>query len=156
MLTGYLDHYRRVMVTLCEGLERGDLVRPDEVAGYSVLGLVKHLTLVERTWFEERVGGEDFGYVWNPEDPNEDFRIEEHEDTVTIIDGYRSATERARQIVEESSLDETLKGAGYEEYTVRWVMLNMIVETARHAGHADILRERLDGRTGVGYGTRSA
>lgn len=153
MLCGYLDHYRQVMITLCEGVNGDDLVRPDEMTGYSVLGLIKHLTLVERTWFAERVAGEDIGYRWDPDDPNEDFRIEKSERPREILDGYRSAIEGSRQIVAERSLDDNLKGTGYEDYTLRWVMLNMIVEVAGHAGHADILRERLDGRTGVGYGS---
>lgn len=151
VLVGYLDHYREVILELCNGLGREDLVRIDPDAGYSLLGLIKHLTLAERTWFEERTAGEPFGFEWDPEDPNSDFRIEEHEQTEDILDMYRSSSRRAREIVESMSLDDHLRGSDYTDYNLRWVMLNMIVETARHAGHADQLRERLDGRTGVGY-----
>ena len=151
VLVGYLDHYREVMIELCDGLGREDLVRIDPDAGYSLLGLVKHLTLAERSWFEERTAGEPFGFVWDPKDPDADFRIEDHEESGEILDLYRSASQRAREIVESMSLEDHLRGPDYTGYNLRWVMLNMIVETARHAGHADQLRERLDGRTGVGY-----
>lgn len=151
VLVGYLDHYRRVVVDICDGLSREELVHVDPDTGYPLLGLIKHLTLAERTWFEERTAGEPFGFVWDPKDPDADFRIEDEEEPEAIIALYRSACDRAREIVDPMSLDDHLRGPGYTEYNLRWVMLHMIEETARHAGHADLLRERLDGHTGVGY-----
>ena len=151
VLVGYLDHYRGLMLEFCDGLGRDDLVRPDADSGLSLLGLVKHLTLVERSWFEERLAGEDIGFEVDPNDPDADFRVEDDETTEAIFEGYRHACRRANEIIESMSLDDHLRAAKYVDYNLRWLVVHMIEETARHAGHADLIRERVDGRTGVGY-----
>jgi len=151
VLTGYLSHYQQVVIDICEGLEPDLLVRADSVTGYPLLALIKHLTLAQRTWFEHRTAGEPFDFGWDAADPDSDFRIEEDEHVEDVIAAYRASSEQAREIVDSMSLNDMLRGPGYTDYNLRWVMLNMIVETARHAGHADLIRERIDGRTGVGY-----
>lgn len=151
VLTGSLDHLRKVMVSLCEGLSRDELIRSPVPSGTSLLGLIKHLTLVERSWFGERTAGEPLDFDWHAGDPNSDFRIEDHEDVRSIIAAYEAACERSRRIVAAMSLDDHLQHEDYSSYNLRWVMVHMIEEVARHAGHADIIREQLDGMTGTGY-----
>ena len=151
MLTGHLDHFRTVIVEICSGLPAEVVTRPDEVTGYSLLGLVKHLTLAEDTWFEQRGAARPIGFDWSPEDPDSDFRIEPGETPEKIIEGYRAACARSRAVVDELGFDGELRDPAYAGYTIRWVVMHMGTETARHCGHADIIRERLDGRIGVGY-----
>lgn len=152
VLAGYMDHYRHTMLKIIDGVSDDDLRRPLTPTGLTLLGLVKHLALVERWWFGEHVAGDPQFFPWDPRDPNADFRVEPHETTQEIIDLYEQACERSRQIVASASLDDEIKKADAKHrYNVRWVLMNMIVETARHCGHADILRESIDGATGTGY-----
>jgi uncharacterized damage-inducible protein DinB len=153
ILTGYLDHYRRMIVKLCEGLTDEQLRRPMTPTGLTVLGLVKHLAVVERWWFQEHVANDPSAHWdFDPKDPDADFRIERDETTQQILAMYEAACRGSRQIIAGSSLDAPVeRPERRHDYNVRWVLVNMLVETARHCGHADIMRESLDGTTGTGY-----
>jgi Protein of unknown function (DUF664) len=152
VLTGYMDHYRRTLLDIIQGVSDEDLRRPLTPSGLTLLGLTKHLALVERWWFGEHVADDPEFSKWDPDDPDADFRVEPDETTQQIIDLYASSCERSREILSTASLDDKIKKAvARHRYNVRWVLMNMIVETARHCGHADILRERIDGSTGAGY-----
>jgi hypothetical protein len=85
---------------------------------------------------------------WTKEDPDADFRIEPDETAESVVAFYRDQVERARAIVAAAQLDDRVKGQAKQAYTLRWILIHMIEETARHAGHADILREQTDGATG--------
>lgn len=121
-------------------------------SGTSLLGLVKHLAYVERGWFRESIANEKVDHPFAADDPDADFRIEENETAEDIFALYRQECEESRRVLAEASLDHVVdypdRIAGY---SVRWIVVHMIEETARHVGHADILREQLDGRTGAGY-----
>jgi hypothetical protein len=152
VLEGYMDHYRRTLVEIVRGVSDEDLRRPLTPSGLTLLGLVKHLALVERWWFGQHVAGDPEFTKWDPADPNADFRVEPDETTQQIIDLYEESCEHSRQVIASASLDDEIKKTdARHRYNVRWVLMNMIVETARHCGHADILRERIDGKTGTGY-----
>jgi uncharacterized damage-inducible protein DinB len=152
VLTGFLDHYRATILAICEGLSDEDLRRPMVPSGTTLLGMIKHLAYVERGWFRETIAGDQVEYPFDAEDPDADLRIERHESTEEILDLYRSECSRSRQIIGTVSLDDLVKGEERSaDYNVRWVIVHMIEETARHAGHADIIREQLDGSTGTGY-----
>jgi uncharacterized damage-inducible protein DinB len=152
-LTGFLDHYRGVLLTLADGLPDDALRRALVPSGTTILGMIKHLAYVERGWFREVFAGEDLPYPFPDDDPDADLRIEPDEKTSDVLELYRDECERSRAIVASAaSLDERAREPGREEYSLRWIVVHMIEETARHAGHADILREQLDGTTGVGYG----
>ena len=151
VLTGFLDYYRGILVELATGLSRDELVRSTVPSGTTVLGLVKHLTLVEDSWFSHRFGGESPHVPWDAADPDADFRIEEDEDAAGIIAAYLEECERSRRAIANASLDDTARLPKYKGYTLRWIVVHMIEEIARHCGHADIIREQLDGKTGVGY-----
>ena len=152
VLTGFLDHYRATIIAICEGLSDEDLRRPMVPSGTTLLGMIKHLAYVERGWFQETIAGDQVEYPFDADDPDADLRIERDESTEEILDLYRSECSRSRQIIETVSLDDLVKGEERSaDYNVRWVIVHMIEETARHAGHADIIREQLDGSTGTGY-----
>ena len=112
----------------------------------TLLGVVKHLAYVERYWFHD-FKGDPISFPWNEGEPEREFVIE-GEDTVESITAlYEGEIARSREIVEQSSLDDLSKPAK-EPLSLRWIMIHMIEETARHAGHADILRELTDGAIG--------
>ena len=151
VLEGFLKHYRTMILQICEGLSEEDLRRPMVPSGTSLLGLVKHLSYVEYGWFPEAIENEDSVYPYDLNDPIADFRIEQGETSDHIFDLYRRACDRSRRVLDNVSLDDELKNPTKAGYNVRWVLVNMIVEVARHAGHADIMREQIDGRIGTGY-----
>ena len=152
VLGGFLDHYRKTLLAICDGVSEEDLRRPMVPSGTSLLGIVKHLAYVEYGWFQESVANEKFDYPFDVDDPDVDFRIEEGESAAEIFDLYRRACDRSRRALAEASLDDLIQNPDRRfDYNVRWVVVHMIEETARHAGHADIIREQLDGTTGKGY-----
>jgi uncharacterized damage-inducible protein DinB len=153
VLGGFLDHYRQTVLDICEGLSEEELRRPMVPSGTSLLGMVKHLAYDERGWFQESVANEPFDYPFDTSDPDADLRVDEGETSEEIFKLYRDACDRSRRALEEASLDDMVQNTGRSaDYNVRWVVVHMIEETARHAGHADILRELIDGKTGAGYG----
>lgn len=153
VLAGFLDHYRATMLGICQGLSEKDLKRSVVPSGTSLLGIVKHLAYVERGWFQENVANEPFDYPFDDEDdPDVDFRVEEGETSEEIFELYRAACDRSRRALAEASLDDMIENPKRSrDFNVRWVVVHMIEETARHVGQADIIREQLDGRTGFGY-----
>ncbi|HEX2294166.1 MAG TPA: DinB family protein [Actinomycetota bacterium] len=153
VLAGFLDHYRATMLELCEGMSEKDLRRSLVPSGTTLLGIVKHLAYVEIGWFHENVANKRYEYPFDVDaDPEADFRIEDDETPEEIFELYRSACELSRAALAAASLDDPiLNPERSRDYNVRWVVVHMIEETARHAGHADIIREQLDGRTEIGY-----
>lgn len=149
-LNSWLDYHRATLVTKLEGLDDEQLRRPMVPSGLSLLGLVKHLTGVEHGWFARgfaQTGESPLFYT--KEDPDADFRIEDDESTQDLVDGYLRACERSRQIESAAaSLDETFEHPGRGAIDLRWILIHMVEETARHNGHADIMRELIDGATG--------
>jgi len=106
---------------------------------------------VERSWFQGVWAGQEVTFPWTREDPDADWRIEPGESTQDIIDLYNGECDRSREIVAAAaSLDEVAQHPRRLEWRMnrRWILTHMIEETGRHVGHADILREQLDGTTG--------
>jgi hypothetical protein len=140
-LLGFLDHLRRAVADKAAGVPE-PLVRTAGVAsGTNLLGLVKHLTHVERFYFlGQRVG--DWRATMRPAP----------EETVEgVLAGYRDVVERANEVIEacpDLALPAPRPARRGRAPSMRWVLVHMIEETGRHAGHADILRERIDGDTG--------
>jgi uncharacterized damage-inducible protein DinB len=152
VLAGFLDHYRATLLDICRGLSDADLRRSVVPSGTTLLGIVKHLAYVERGWFQEHVANEPFDYPFSDDDHDADLRVEDDETPEQIFDLYRAACERSREALDAASLDDpVLFPKRRLDYNVRWVVVHMIEETARHVGQADIIREQLDGVTGAGY-----
>ncbi|MCS7482712.1 DinB family protein [Umezawaea endophytica] len=150
-LAGFLDYHRETLALKCEGLTDEQLrLRAVPPSGMSLLGLVRHLTEVERGWFGRRVGGRDLPplYFSEPDNPDGDFDDLDSTDVATVFATWRAACAESRDIVAASSLDATAQRRDGTDASVRWIMLHMLEEYARHNGHADFLRERIDGATG--------
>jgi hypothetical protein len=149
-LLAFLNSNRAVMVWKLDGVSDEDARRPMVESGTNLIGLIKHLAWVERWWFEEVFAGlPPADYPWTDEDPDADFRAEPGETVASVIAMYEQHVALVNDIIDRSDLDDLSavdrKGV---KYSLRWIVGHMIEETARHAGHADIIRELIDGRTG--------
>jgi len=152
MLEAWLDFHRQTLLSKCSGLTAEQLRRraapPSKL---SLLGLVRHMAEVERGWFRRRVAGEEVGFLYSSEaDPDGEFDHVDSADAEQDLAVYVREIDSARQAAAGRGLDETFfhshRGA---EMSVRWVYVHMVEEYARHNGHADLLRERIDGATGL-------
>ncbi len=147
-LIGFLNAQRALPLWKLDGLDEDQARRPMVESGTSLLGLIKHLAWVELWWFASYVGGEDVDFPWSEEDPDADWRIEPDETIASITRLYIDAVGRADTVIAAAADLEVVGTKGSEPRSLRWVLTHMIDETARHAGHADILRELIDGTTG--------
>ena len=147
MLNAWLDYHRATLLQKLQGLDDADLRRPLVSSGTSLLGIVKHLAYVERWWFCIVFAGQDLDVPWTEEDPDADWRIEPDDTTEEIIALYRRETARSKTCIENAGGDDVARYPNSSK-TLRWVLVHMIEETARHNGHADIIRELIDGSTG--------
>jgi uncharacterized damage-inducible protein DinB len=148
MLDGFLDWYRAVVTRKVEDLSLDDATRVMTPTGLSPLGVVAHLAAVEVGWFVETFAGEPVDPVW---DDHGSFRMRDDDSVASVVTEYRRACDRSRAIAAAAPTLDQLS-ARTDEYrgnvTLRWILVHMIEETARHAGHLDLMREQIDGRTG--------
>lgn len=147
-LQASLDRHRDVVLWKIDGVDDDDLRGPVMPSGTSLLGMVKHLAAVEYGWFCLTFGRETEPLPFDDDDENADFRVEPHESTRDIVDFYRRACAAADDVIAALPLDTTGTSWAGETVSMRWVLIHMIEETARHAGHFDIVRELIDGATG--------
>ncbi|MGI5203278.1 DinB family protein [Spirillospora sp. CA-108201] len=147
-LKAALDRHRDVVLWKLNGLDEEQARRPMTPSGTSLLGLTKHLAAVEYSWFCESFGRETEPLPFRDDDPEADLRIEPGETIEGVIAFYGRARAAADKVIEEVALED--RGTAWHGATVtlRWVLIHMVEETARHAGHMDIVREMLDGATG--------
>lgn len=151
MLQAWLDRHRDTLLWKCAGLTGDQLrTRSVEPSGMSLLGLVRHLTEVERGWFRRAAAGQDLEYVYCSEDnPDGDFDDIADADPEATFAAFRAEIAQADAAVAALPLDHTFRHRwSDDDYNLRWVYLHMLEEYARHNGHADLLRERIDGFTG--------
>lgn len=111
----------------------------------SILGVIKHLTAVERHWLTRVSGGADLPSLWT-EDPDSDWRITPTDTPTTVLNAYRAEWALAETAMAPLHPDD--QALGDPTRTIRWTLNHVIQETARHVGHLDILRELADGSTG--------
>ncbi|SDX21645.1 Protein of unknown function [Amycolatopsis xylanica] len=148
----FLDFHRATLAMKCEGLSDEDLRKQSmPPSTLSLLGLVRHMAEVERNWFRRVLNSEDIEHVWSD---NRDFQAAYDASNSTreeAFTAWQTEVEHARRIEREAeSLDVSKYFARWEEeVSLRFVMLHMIHEYARHNGHADFLREGVDGVTGA-------
>jgi Protein of unknown function (DUF664) len=150
-LAGFLDWYRAVVERKLDGLTLVDAKRLMTSTGMSALGILKHLGWVERGWFRETFAGEDVDALDRDGDNSADFMVGPDDSVESVVEFFRSEVELSRRIVSEASSLEALsvrKTKYGEHVSLRWIMVHMIEETARHAGHLDLIREEIDGRVG--------
>lgn len=152
-LNGFLDYQRGTMITKIDGLTDEQARTRYVGSDTTLLGLVRHLAEVERNWFRRRLRGEDAPPLYYSDaDPDGDFHPGADWTIAEAVASYERECEVSRVIVADTaSLDEVtvVPIRGYDApVSLRWILVHMIEETARHAGHADILRELIDGSTG--------
>jgi uncharacterized damage-inducible protein DinB len=147
MLAGFLDWYRGVVVHKVAGLSLDDATRVQTPTGMTMLGVINHLAWCEQVWFAHYFKGEDP----DERDNTSSFRLTRADTVQTVIERYGHACDDARQVVAEESSLNALSAIAHPVFgtvSLRWIFVHMIDETARHAGHIDLLREWTDGRTG--------
>ncbi|MEU5212771.1 DinB family protein [Streptomyces sp. NPDC020742] len=145
-LLAFLNYLRDSVAAKAQGL-RDEQGRASGVpSGTSVFGLVKHLTAAEHYWFVWAFEGADVAH------PDSSMELAEEDSAESLLAAYRGAVERSNEIIEgcDDLNGPCARAAGKAEAvrSMRWVLVHMIEETARHAGHADILREQADGSVG--------
>jgi uncharacterized damage-inducible protein DinB len=152
MLTGWLEWQRGTLLHKCAGLTGEQLAQwAVPPSNMSLLGLVRHMTEVERAWFRNRFRGEDLPYrYWRDDAPDADFEEVDAARAEGDYEGLTAEWEACREAVAGASLDDTFVGrrGATATLSLRWAYIHMIEEYARHNGHADLLRERIDGVTG--------
>jgi uncharacterized damage-inducible protein DinB len=152
-LDAWLDFYRATLITKCDGLSDEQLRIPSAAPSpLTLLGLVQHMAEVERNWFRRVLLGEQVPPIYDPTaDPNGPdggFDLADDASLAVARGTWDEEVARARENCAARGLDEASPFMG-GEVTLRWIYNHMIGEYARHAGHADLLRERIDGTTGV-------
>ena len=146
LLTGFLDYHRDTLAWKCSGLSEEQLkLRSAEPSSMSLLGMLRHLTEVERGWFNRGIAGEDTPPLYyDDEDQDGDWnRLDAHSVT-EVFEAWQAACARSREITAAHELDFEASRGDFT-FSLRWVLLHMIEEYARHNGHADLIRERIDG-----------
>jgi len=148
-LTGFLERQRDTLALKCAELSPEQLrERAIAPSGLSLLGLVQHLIEVERSWFRSVLGGEEHVPLWDrPASGTTDFDVT-RADPAEVFATWRAECSHSRSIVDAAPSLDTLGHHGTDPFTLRYILTHMIEEYARHNGHADLLRERLDGLTG--------
>jgi uncharacterized damage-inducible protein DinB len=143
-----LDRHRDVVLWKTDGLSDEQLRRPMTPSGTNLLGLVKHLGSVEYGWFCETFGRESKALAFDENDPDADMRADPGETTADILAYYGRARSAADRVIDELELEDLGTAWFGEPVSLRWVLIHLVEETARHAGHMDILRELIDGAVG--------
>ncbi|MFJ3234113.1 DinB family protein [Streptomyces sp. NPDC086787] len=153
MLEGWLDYHRQTLAWKCEGLTDAQLrtasVEPSEL---SLLGLVRHMAEVERGWFRKVLVDDDPGPVYGTEeDPDAEFHLTEADTWAEAHATWQAEIETARRNAAGFGLDDLSKARSRfsgKHFNLRWIYTHMIEEYARHNGHADLIRQRIDGAVG--------
>lgn len=148
----FLDFHRATLAMKCDGLPDDELRRRSmPPSTLSLLGLVRHMAEVERTWFRRVINGEDIPFVWSDKGDFQEAYDASKATRSEAFDAWQAEVERSRRIeAEAESLDVTGHFARWgEDVSLRFVMLHLIHEYARHNGHADFLREGIDGTVGA-------
>jgi hypothetical protein len=141
----FLTFARESVLKKTEGLDDAQLRRVLVGTGTTLLGLVRHLTVGERYWFGYHVAGIETGEPWDF-----DMDVPAGLGAGAVLDEYRSAIGDSDRMIREAGGPQArvVRAVDGDWLTVRWVIAHMTSETARHAGHADIIREQIDGTTG--------
>jgi hypothetical protein len=148
-LEGFLEYHRRVIGGKLRGLSEEDARRRLVPSLTTLLGLVSHAAAVERNWFQHYLGGTPRGEIaGNARGDAPSWDVGPGRTIAGVIAEFDSACATSRQIAAGFTLDQTVPHDELDRVTLRWIYVHIIREHARHIGHADILREQIDGATG--------
>ncbi|TQM83988.1 uncharacterized protein DUF664 [Saccharothrix saharensis] len=142
-LDAFVEDYRAAVERTLDGLTEDQARRRLVPSATTPLGLLKHVTWMQRVWFEECVGGTSRRELGLVQGPDESFRLAEDDTVASVTAAHREACATARAIVADLPLDTVVTGHRLGPRTLRWVYLQVLRELAHHCGHADILREQL-------------
>ncbi|MFJ6573629.1 DinB family protein [Streptomyces sp. NPDC091292] len=151
LLESWLDYHRATLAMKCAGLDDEQLRRaavpPSEL---SLMGLVRHMAEVERIWFRLTLAGEDAPPLYYSEaDPDGEFHLTDADTWADAYGVWQHEIEQARERAARFALDDLASTTrNGESHNLRWIYVHMIEEYARHNGHADLVRELVDGTTG--------
>jgi len=148
-LVEFLDYKREALIHTLQGLSEDEARMTPTASSLSLLSLIKHSTTWERRWFQVIVAGRSFPGEWpNVQSDGNDltFRLTDDDTVETVLADYREQIAASNEIVDTFDLESPCAWPEMAERNLRWVALHMIEETAHHAGHADIIRETIDGR----------
>jgi hypothetical protein len=153
LLTGFLDFHRGTLEWKCAGLTDEQLrTKSVPTADITLLGMLRHLAEVERYWFREVWAAERFEteLFSNTDDPDEDWNDLEGDTGAAALDRLHQEIEAGRKIVEAATDFDAIftRPNRVERVSARWILIHMVEEYARHNGHADLLREAIDGEVG--------
>ena len=142
-LDAFVEEYRSALEATLDGLTEEQARRHLVSSATTLLGLLKHVTWMQRVWFEVCAGGtsrQELGLVPNPA---ESFRVTGDDTVASVTAAHREACATARTVVADLPLDAVVTGHRAGPRTLRWVYLQVLRELAQHCGHADILREQV-------------
>jgi len=151
-LENFLDAQREGLLRKIAGVDDATARKAPTASSLSLLGLVKHAATWERRWFQVVMGGREIPDKWpavKTEPRDADLMVGENDTVDHWVAYYREQIEQSRAVTASMDLDSPCARADIIECNVRYVLFHMIEETARHAGHADIIRETLDGSRGI-------
>ncbi|MGA8116320.1 MAG: DinB family protein [Actinocatenispora sp.] len=156
LIVGFLDCYRETLLRKVAGLTDDEMRASRLPSGWSPLGLVRHLTFVERRWLRWGFLAMDFDGIWgdtDPQRPDGPWPVPESMSVTDVLDGYRAEIALCRRVPAEHAMSERGRAGGrFDEDqpvpTLGWIMLHLIQEYARHVGHLDVVRELIDGTVG--------
>ncbi|WBB57624.1 DinB family protein [Verrucosispora sp. WMMD573] len=150
VLDAFLDFHRAVLLGKVRGISGAEAARRLVPSATTLAGLVKHLTLVERNWFRCLLApGPGDVYLTSEEDATASFALAEGDTVERLAAAYEAECARSREVAARFDLDHVVPHPQLGQVSLRWILVHLIEETARHAGHADILRELTDGSTGA-------
>jgi hypothetical protein len=149
LLDSFLDLHRETLLWKCAGLTDDQLrARAVPTSTLSLLGLVRHLTEVERGWFFDVLPHEATPIYYTDDAPDDDFHAVDSVPVSDVLARYRAEVDRIRVEIGSVPLDFEYTDPRGKTFSLRWVYVHMIEEYARHNGHADLIREAIDGVTG--------
>ncbi|MFF3765215.1 DinB family protein [Streptomyces sp. NPDC001922] len=155
MLESWLEFHRETLAAKCAGLDEKQLREASAPPSIlSLMGLVRHMADVERHWFRNILAGEAGAaqpLFWTDEDQDRDLRLTPDDSWEEAQEIWQREMGRAREAAAGRGLDDIGAGEHHsgKTFSLRWIYVHMIEEYARHNGHADLIRERIDGSTGM-------
>ena len=143
----FLDYQRNALINKVENLSEAESRATPTTSSLSLLSILRHSTIWEKRWFEVIVAGRASPGDWaevQPTEPDVTFELDDDDTIASVVDEYRAQVAVSNEILTTFDLDAPCALENMKGHSLRWVALHMIEETARHAGHADIIRETLD------------
>jgi uncharacterized damage-inducible protein DinB len=151
MLLGFLEFQRETAIWKLAGVTEEQARQRLGPSSLTLIGIVNHLAFVERAWFRSALTGEDLNATSTPDVMDRYWTVPDDVTVADVIAAYRAEIARSNTIIDAYDLDTIAARPRRNRppMSLRWIMLHMIEEVARHCGHMDLIRESIDGKTGA-------